>query len=120
MALISEVKIVPKAPAVTLSGGVPLSALVVDDDHCLLEVVHQMVEIARIQGRRGHRRYCGYAIPYPKPSTIWWLPTCKCQIWMDMPCPAGSKHKSKDTKVIVMTGSTLSNVVKYMKHRHGG
>jgi hypothetical protein len=48
MTLFSEVKIVPKASAATLSGGAPLSALVVDDDHCMLQVVHQMKELGNL------------------------------------------------------------------------
>jgi two-component system capsular synthesis sensor histidine kinase RcsC len=113
MALISEVKIVPKAPAVTLSGGVPLSALVVDDDHCLLEVVHQMVESLGFRadaatGGIAAMRYLSQA-KYDLVVTDLQMPDIDGYAlsgWL--------KHKSKDTKVIVMTGSTHSNVVKYM------
>ena len=114
MALISEVKIVPKAPAVTLSGGVPLSALVVDDDHCLLEVVHQMMaalgfRVDAATGGIAAMRYLSQA-KYDLVVTDLQMPD------MDGYALSGwLKHKSKDTKVIVMTGSTHSNVVKYMK-----
>ena len=113
MTLFSEVKIVPEAPAATLSGGAPLSALVVDDDHCLLQVVHQMMEAL---GFRADTATGGIAAMRHLSQSKYDLVVTDLQM-PDMDGYALSgwlKNKSKDTKVIVMTGSTHSNVVKYM------
>lgn len=113
MTLISEIEIGSKAPAATLSRGAPLRALVVDDDLCLLSVVHQMVEALgfRVDAATGGIA----AMRYLSQSRYDLMVTDLQMPDMDGYALSGwLKHKFNNTKVIVMTGSTHSNVVNYI------
>ena len=90
-----------------------LSALVVDDDRCLLQVVHEMLEVIGFSvdsangGHAAMRRLCrsSYDVmitDLQMPDMDGFVLSC----WL--------KLTSKDAKVIVMTGSNPSDWIDYM------
>jgi DNA-binding NtrC family response regulator len=89
------------------------SALVVDDDHCVLQVVHEMLEVLGFRtdsANGGHAamrrlsrsRYDVIVTDLQMPDMDGFALSC----WI--------KHESKDAKVIVMTGSHPSDWVDFI------
>ena len=113
MAYVLEKKIVAAADGAIPSRSVPLRALVVDDNYCLLQVVHEMLEVLgfRVDSASGghsamrclsQSRYDVMITDLQMPDMDGFALSC----WL--------KHKWKDAKVIVMTGSHPSDWVDYM------
>jgi len=113
MAFVSEVKTVYQTHDATSYRPEPLRALVVDDDHCLVQVVQQMMEAL---GFRADSANGGLAaIRYLSQSRYDLMVTDLQMPDMDGYELSGwLKNKSKDTRVIVMTGCCHADVVNYM------
>ena len=113
MALVSEVRTGAKVNDAILPGALPLSALVVDDDHCLLQVVHQMMEVF---GFRTDSANGGHTAMRFLSQTSYDVMITDLQMpEMDGYALSGwLKSKFKKTKVIVMTGSNPSDWIEYM------
>jgi CheY-like chemotaxis protein len=112
MALISEERTGTKVNDAILHGAVPLSALVVDDDHCLLQVVHEMLEVL---GFRTDSANGGHAAMRYLSQSRYDLMITDLQM-PDMDGFALSswlKSQFRDTKVIVMTGSHPADLADY-------
>jgi two-component system capsular synthesis sensor histidine kinase RcsC len=90
-------------------------ALVVDDDHCLVQVVHHMLQTL---GFKGETANGGLAAMKCLSRSRYDLMVTDLQMpGMDGYALSGwLKHrpKGRDTKVIVMTGLSYANVVNYM------
>jgi CheY-like chemotaxis protein len=114
MSVALEVKTVFASGAAALREYASLRALVVDDDHCLVTIVHQMLEVLGFSvdtanGGLAAMR-CLSQFRYDLMVTDLQMPD------MDGYSLSGwLKHKSRDTKVIVMTGRNPADVVGYMK-----
>jgi two-component system capsular synthesis sensor histidine kinase RcsC len=113
MACVSEVTTVSETHDATSRRSAPLRALVVDDDHCLRQVVQQMLEVLEFRAdsaNGGHAAIrCLSQSRYDLMVTDLQMPDMdgyELSSWL--------KIKSKDTKVIVMTGSNHADVVNYM------
>ena len=116
MASVSEVRTGAKVNDAILPGALPLSALVVDDDHCLLQVVYQMMEVF---GFRTDSANGGHAAMRSLFQSRYDVVITDLQM-PDMDGYALSgwvKSKFKNTKVIVMTGSNGSDLADF---RHTG
>jgi DNA-binding NtrC family response regulator len=113
MAFYSEAKKVPGTDDAPSRRSAPARALVVDDDHCLVQVVHQMLEVL---GFRADSAIGGLAAMRCLSQSRYDLMITDLQMPdMDGYTLSGwLKHKSPDTKVIVMTGNNHADVVNYM------
>ncbi len=113
MTIVSEGKTVSESDGAVSRRSAPLRILVVDDDECLLQTVQQMVEALgfRTDAANGGlaAMRCLSRSRYDLMITDLQMPDMdgyRLSGWL--------KKKSKDTKVIVMTGMVPGDVVDYM------